>query len=58
MKREWAIYVSDVGTLHFQPLVYGICLSPSVPRPQATRCRTGCCDREVQDGDAPNVSSN
>jgi len=23
MKREWAIYDSDVGTLHFQPLIYG-----------------------------------
>jgi len=57
MKKEWAIYDSDVGTLHLQPLIYGMCPSHSVSRLQTRECKTGCCGREVKDEDAPNVSS-
>jgi len=57
MKKEWAIYDSDVGTLHLQPLIYGSCPSPSVPRLQTRRYKYGCCDIEVKDEDAPVIST-
>ena len=57
MKNEWAIYVSDVGTLNLQPLIYGICPSFSLPRLQTRRCKAGCNDIEVKDENAPNTSS-
>jgi hypothetical protein len=57
MKKEWAIYDSDVGTLHLQPLIYGICPSFSVPRLHTRRYKAGCSDIQVKDENAPNASS-
>jgi hypothetical protein len=57
MTQEWAIYDSDVGTQHLQPLIFRFCALCSITRLQTRRLKTGFCDCEVKAGGVPNVSS-